>query len=88
MTDDRSDRIRQRAYQIWQEQGEPHGHDGAHWDQAEREIGQVADLSGADEAPAHQAPVKPLSAEELSEPAASAAPDPVTDGTPARPAKR
>lgn len=34
----REDRIRRRAYQIWEEQGWPHGRAHEHWLQAEREI--------------------------------------------------
>lgn len=33
-------RIRRRAYQIWEEQGWPHGRAEEHWLQAEREIAQ------------------------------------------------
>ena len=36
---DRSELIRQRAYEIWEEQGRPHGHDVDHWLQAEAELG-------------------------------------------------
>jgi hypothetical protein len=32
------DRIRRRAYQIWEEEGWPHGRDAEHWSRAEREI--------------------------------------------------
>ena len=38
MTDDRQHRIRQRAHQIWEDHGRPHGSDRDHWDQATREI--------------------------------------------------
>ena len=31
-------RIRARAYQIWIEQGQPHGRDIEHWRQAEAEL--------------------------------------------------
>ena len=27
-----------RAYEIWESQGRPHGHDAAHWRQAEQDI--------------------------------------------------
>jgi hypothetical protein len=37
----------ERAYQIWLEEGQPHGRDQDHWDRAKREIdndqGTVAD---------------------------------------------
>jgi DUF2934 family protein len=32
------ERIRERAYQIWIEQGQPHGRDTDHWYQAEAEL--------------------------------------------------
>ncbi len=35
------ERIAERAYQIWQESGRPHGRDQEHWLQAERELGAV-----------------------------------------------
>jgi hypothetical protein len=38
MMDDKHGSVSQRAYAIWQEQGEPEGRDAEHWQQAEREI--------------------------------------------------
>jgi hypothetical protein len=38
MTDDREERIRQRAYAIWQREGQPDGSHQQHWDQAAAEI--------------------------------------------------
>jgi Protein of unknown function (DUF2934) len=38
MTDEREDRIRQRAYELWQQEGTPDGKPDDHWYQAEREI--------------------------------------------------
>ncbi len=38
MTDDREDRIRKRAYELWQQEGSPEGKPDDHWLQAEREI--------------------------------------------------
>lgn len=35
---DHDEQVRQAAYRIWQEAGEPEGEDEAHWHQAEREI--------------------------------------------------
>jgi Protein of unknown function (DUF2934) len=32
------DRIRARAHEIWLHEGQPHGRDQAHWQQAEAEI--------------------------------------------------
>jgi hypothetical protein len=34
------DRIRERAYGIWIEEGRPHGHDLAHWQRARHELQQ------------------------------------------------
>ena len=33
-----TDRVAQRAYSIWEEEGRPHGRDRAHWDRAQREM--------------------------------------------------
>ncbi len=49
---DRDEQLRQRAYGIWQSEGEPHGRDRDHWEQAEREL-----TEAAPEEPA--APAKP-----------------------------
>jgi hypothetical protein len=38
MADNIFDRIRERAYQIWESLGQPHGSHADHWLQAEREI--------------------------------------------------
>lgn len=35
---EREQRIRQRAYEIWEEEGHPDGRHGEHWDRAAREI--------------------------------------------------
>jgi hypothetical protein len=37
---DKAAAIRQRAYQLWQESGAPHGLNDEHWLQAEREFGE------------------------------------------------
>ena len=37
MTDARREWISKRAYALWEAAGRPHGHDGEHWEQAERE---------------------------------------------------
>ncbi|SEM90145.1 Protein of unknown function [Sphingomonas gellani] len=47
MTDDRAARIRERAYQIWQTEGEPHGRDAEHWQQAEQEADADPSAEGA-----------------------------------------
>lgn len=46
------DRIRARAYAIWEREGRPHGRDEAHWEQARREIAQAG---SADPSPAEAA---------------------------------
>ncbi|WP_103174715.1 DUF2934 domain-containing protein [Paracoccus sp. SY] len=38
MTDERTRRIQERAYSIWEQEGRPPGRDAQHWGQAEREI--------------------------------------------------
>ena len=38
MGDDRQDRIRARAYEIWQQKGSPEGHENDHWKEAEQEL--------------------------------------------------
>jgi hypothetical protein len=44
VTDDRIERIRERAHQIWENEGKPEGRDAEHWEQAKREI----DSEGSD----------------------------------------
>ena len=38
MDDDREDRIRARAHEIWQREGSPKGHENDHWKEAEQEL--------------------------------------------------
>ncbi|TIP54858.1 MAG: DUF2934 domain-containing protein, partial [Mesorhizobium sp.] len=38
MTDDRHERIRQRAHEIWEQAGRPEGAHMEHWEQAAAEI--------------------------------------------------
>ena len=38
MGDDREDRIKARAYEIWQREGSPEGHENDHWQEAEQEL--------------------------------------------------
>lgn len=40
MTDDRDEKIRKRAHELWQQEGQPDGKPDDHWYQAEREIDQ------------------------------------------------
>jgi Protein of unknown function (DUF2934) len=47
------ERIRERAYQIWEREGKPDGRDAEHWQQAASEIdAEVAAHAGAGEPPA------------------------------------
>lgn len=43
MSNEREDRIRNRAYELWQQQGAPEGRPDDHWYQAEREIDKGGD---------------------------------------------
>jgi hypothetical protein len=48
---DREQRIRERAYDLWQKAGEPHGQHDEHWAQAELDLGREsegADASASD----------------------------------------
>jgi hypothetical protein len=47
MITDRQERIRERAYWIWIEEGRPQGRSLEHWVRAEREIAQALDASPA-----------------------------------------
>ncbi len=38
MPDDRDDRIRRRAHEIWERDGRPHGKHAEHWERAAREV--------------------------------------------------
>jgi hypothetical protein len=38
MTDDRQERIRNRAHQIWQQEGQPAGQHERHWHQAAADV--------------------------------------------------
>ncbi|MCP1169594.1 DUF2934 domain-containing protein [Limimaricola litoreus] len=38
MADDREERIRKRAYELWERDGSPEGQNDAHWHEAAREI--------------------------------------------------
>ena len=40
MTDDRQERIRNRAHQIWLQEGQPAGHHERHWQQATADVDQ------------------------------------------------
>jgi hypothetical protein len=61
------ERIRERAYQIWEREGKPHGRDAEHWQQAASEI-------DAEVAAGVDAGVGEARAEEPARPAASPTP--------------
>jgi hypothetical protein len=60
MDSDKEARIRERAYEIWVREGQPHGRDAEHWQKAEAEIvaesGAVADHAAAGSKPGTEAP--------------------------------
>lgn len=39
MADEREDRVRERAYRLWEQEGRPHGRHADHWHQASQEVG-------------------------------------------------
>jgi len=45
----REERVRHRAYRIWQQEGRPEGRDIDHWEQAEQEIEREDKLAQEDE---------------------------------------
>jgi hypothetical protein len=53
MNDDLVQRVRERAYKIWEENGRPDGREIEHWLQAERDLsrdrGQAPDISSSEE---------------------------------------
>lgn len=51
MTENREDRIRNRAYELWQKAGAPEGKPDDHWYQAEREIDQGDGIIEGDDKP-------------------------------------
>jgi hypothetical protein len=55
MIEDRSERIRQRAYVIWQREGRPEGREQEHWRQAEAEI-EAEDVAGGETPPSDVGP--------------------------------
>lgn len=62
MEPNREKRVRERAYQIWQREGEPHGRAGEHWAQAEAEIELehelAVDRAAAGQKPTTEAPLR------------------------------
>jgi hypothetical protein len=62
MESDWEKRVRKRAYQLWQREGEPHGRAEEHWAQAEAEVEiehePAADHSAARQKPTTEAPLR------------------------------
>lgn len=71
MADDRQERIRQRAHEIWEREGRPHGAHERHWHQAAGEI-EIEESKG--KKPARAAAVKPTKAAAPAKPKAAAKP--------------
>ncbi|MDX8466062.1 DUF2934 domain-containing protein [Mesorhizobium sp. VK23B] len=66
MTDDRQERIRRRAHEIWERAGRPEGAHMEHWDQA------TAEIDGAAKPKAKAAPKKAAAAKAAKPKAAKA----------------
>lgn len=49
MTPNTEDRIRDLAYNLWEQAGRPDGHDKEFWQRAERELGEKEGLDISDE---------------------------------------
>ena len=49
MNDDREARIRQRAYELWLQEGCPEGRESTHWQQAAEEIGADQEMASGGE---------------------------------------
>jgi Protein of unknown function (DUF2934) len=75
MAQDREQRVRARAYEIWEREGRPRGRDQDHWYQAEREL--AAEASDETEPPAPVSEPDPLAGASESTPGAAA-----TEGAP------
>lgn len=87
MSEQGGDPIRERAYRIWQEEGEPHGRHEEHWARAEQE---AQEDTPAEEAPASDQTLPDAIDRQPAEPAATAADtaEPVASPAPAKPKAR
>ncbi len=47
--DNREERIRSRAYRLWEEAGRPEGSEKEHWTEAEKQVGQEGDGASPEE---------------------------------------
>jgi len=77
VTDDRHERIRQRAHAIWEKAGRPEGAHQQHWDQA------TAEIDGAAAKPKAKPAAKKPAAAKVSKP--KAAPKPAAAAKAAKP---
>ena len=62
MVDNRDEQLRERAYGIWQAEGEPHGRDREHWEMAERELAGAEPVQTKDEPQAAEPAPQPKAA--------------------------
>jgi len=46
---EKEERVRRRAYRIWEEEGRPNGKDKKHWERARREIEEEDAITGSDQ---------------------------------------
>ena len=60
MTDDRQERIRQRAFELWEQAGSPVGNHEKHWHQAVREIEEQDGFAQREEATIAERPPSDL----------------------------
>jgi hypothetical protein len=59
MSDDRDQRVKERAYELWENEGRPSGRHDDHWDRARREIDDEDRGRGSGvEAPPAESPAK------------------------------
>ena len=74
-------RVREYAYQIWESEGKPHGHDDRHWEMARK----LADSHAATESQqsASTEPLEPLNPQEPTRPTEPV--QPISPGEPAEP---
>lgn len=71
MTDDRQDRIRQRAHEIWEQAGRPEGAHQEHWEQATAEIDGAAAKPKTTAKKAAAKPIKAAAKPKAAKPAAA-----------------
>lgn len=83
---ERENKVRDRAYALWQAEGEPHGRDRDHWTQAELELGD--DDSAAAEPADSPAADTPLTDTQDTAPAAEPADSPAAPKPRATPARK